>query len=59
MDNKEYKYQNCDFAIKYKQNLKKHLAHKHDIGTKYYKCPYCEFTTKHKSSIYCHIKLKH
>ena len=49
----------CDFKCKAKNNLKSHLAFKHDIGVVWHQCHMCDFKCKAKNNLKKHLSNKH
>ena len=49
----------CSYTGKQKCNLKKHLAHKHDLGVVWHHCDHCTFKCIQKCNLKQHLASKH
>ena len=49
----------CEYETHYKNNLKRHLAYKHDINVIYHQCNHCEYKAKFKAGLIQHLAGMH
>ena len=49
----------CDYRCKQKGNLKRHLAHVHNVDVKWHHCDYCDYQCKQKGGLKQHLANVH
>ena len=49
----------CEYKCKYRSDLKRHLAHVHDIDVEWYSCDMCKYKCKTRGQLKSHRAHKH